>query len=196
MHRQRPLPVGGAKAVGAGVAAADDHDALAFGGDDVGRRDVVASPAVDSAGSDTRPRSECRRAPGRESGGPAPRRSRQQRTMASNWRRRLATGRSTPISTLVRNSTPSSLHQRQPAIDEALLELELGNAVAQQAADAVGSLEHGDVMPGLVELDRRRRARPGRSRRRPPACRSARPAAAPESTRLRTRARRSTARST
>ena len=34
--------MGGAEAVGAGVAAADDHDALAFGGDHVGRRHVVA----------------------------------------------------------------------------------------------------------------------------------------------------------
>ena len=41
-------------------------------------------------------------------------------------------------------------HQRQPAIDEALFELELGNAVPQQAADAIGPFEDRHVMPGRL----------------------------------------------
>ena len=76
----------------------------------------------------------------------------QQSTIASNCRRRPATGRSMPISTPVRNSTPSADMMRQPSIDEALFELELGNAVAQQTADAVGALEDRDLVAGLVEL--------------------------------------------
>ena len=40
VHRHRALPVGGAEAVGAGVASADDDDPLALGGD--GRRVEVA----------------------------------------------------------------------------------------------------------------------------------------------------------
>ena len=42
------------------------------------------------------------------------------------------------------------LHLREAPVEDALLHLELGDAVAQQAADAVGALEHGD-----------RRGRPG-----------------------------------
>ena len=34
----------------------------------------------------------------------------------------------------------------------ALLELELGDAVAQQPADAVGALEDRDLVPGAVQL--------------------------------------------
>ena len=44
------------------------------------------------------------------------------------------------------------LHDREPAIEDALLHLELGDAVAKQAADAIGALEHRDPVPGLVEL--------------------------------------------
>ena len=61
-------------------------------------------------------------------------------------------------------------HQRQPAIDEALFELELGNAVTQQAADAVGPLEDGHVMPGLIQLVGGGEPGRTRSRRRPPVC--------------------------
>jgi hypothetical protein len=44
------------------------------------------------------------------------------------------------------------LHLLEPPVDVALLHLELGDAVAQQAADAVGALEHHDVVPGAGEL--------------------------------------------
>ena len=49
----------------------------------------------------------------------------------------------------------------------------LRDAVHQQAADAVGALEDGDRVPGLVELRRARPGRPGRSRRPRPSCRCA-----------------------
>ncbi len=43
-------------------------------------------------------------------------------------------------------------HLVEPAIEVALLHLELGDAVAQQAAEAVGPLEHHDVVAGPGEL--------------------------------------------
>ena len=49
--------------------------------------------------------------------------------------------------------------QREPAIEDSLLELELGNAVAEQPADAIGALEHRDRVAGAIELRRRREAR-------------------------------------
>src|SRR5262245_35927923 len=36
----------------------------------------------------------------------------------------------------------------------ALFELELGDAVSQESADAVGALEHGHRVPGAIELGR------------------------------------------
>ncbi|OIQ88657.1 hypothetical protein GALL_294800 [mine drainage metagenome] len=50
------------------------------------------------------------------------------------------------------------LHLRDAAVDVVLLHLEVGNAVAQQAADAVVLLEHGHVMPGARQLLRGRQA--------------------------------------
>ena len=47
---------------------------------------------------------------------------------------------------------PSASHLREAAVEVALLHLELGDAVAQQAADAVGALEHHDVVAGAREL--------------------------------------------
>jgi hypothetical protein len=43
-------------------------------------------------------------------------------------------------------------HLVEAAVEVALLHLELGDAVAQQPADAVGPLEHHDVVPGAGEL--------------------------------------------
>ena len=54
-------------------------------------------------------------------------------------------------------------HQVEPAIEEPLLELELGDAVAQQAADAIGALEDGDRVAGAIQLRGRREARRSRS---------------------------------
>ncbi len=54
------------------------------------------------------------------------------------------------------------LHLFETAIEQALLHLEVGNAVPQQAADAVVALEEDDVVPLARELLRRRKAsRPG-----------------------------------
>jgi len=52
-----------------------------------------------------------------------------------------------------------SFHLRQTAIDVPLLHLELGDAVAEQAADAIGAFEDGDGVPGTRELLRRSESR-------------------------------------
>ena len=44
------------------------------------------------------------------------------------------------------------LHLLEPAVEPPLLHLEVGDAVAQEAADPVGPLEDGHVMPGAGEL--------------------------------------------
>ena len=43
-------------------------------------------------------------------------------------------------------------HLLETPVEDALLHLELGDAVAQQAADPVGALEHRDVVAGAAEL--------------------------------------------
>ena len=54
-------------------------------------------------------------------------------------------------------------HLRHAPVDEVLLHLEVGNAVAQQAADAIGLLEQHDVVAGARELLRARQARRARA---------------------------------
>ena len=65
-------------------------------------------------------------------------------------------------------------HLVQPPVEDGLLHLELGDAVAEQPADAVGPLVDGDVVPGPGELLGGGQAGRARSRRRRPSCRSAR----------------------
>ena len=58
----------------------------------------------------------------------------------------------TPTSTPVRKIDALGLHLPDAPVDEVLLHLEVGDAVAQQAADAVGLLEHRQRMAGAGEL--------------------------------------------
>ena len=53
---------------------------------------------------------------------------------------------------LVRKIDAFLLHQIEPAIEPAFLELELWNAVSQQPADPIGPLEHRHEVPGAIEL--------------------------------------------
>ncbi len=55
-------------------------------------------------------------------------------------------------------------HQVEPALDEPFLHLEVGNAVGQQSADAVGPLEHGDGVTHFVQVGLRMPVRPGLNR--------------------------------
>ena len=50
-------------------------------------------------------------------------------------------------------------HLFQPAVEDVLLHLEIGNAVAQEPADAVGFLEKLHRMPGAIQLLRGRKPR-------------------------------------
>ena len=43
---------------------------------------------------------------------------------------------------------PFLLHQIEPSIEQALLQLELGDSIAQQPADPIGALEHGHQVTG------------------------------------------------
>src|SRR5690606_21549504 len=47
---------------------------------------------------------------------------------------------------------PLGLHLFDTTVDEALLHLELGDAVAQKSPDAVGPLEHDNLVAGAGEL--------------------------------------------
>ena len=53
---------------------------------------------------------------------------------------------------MVSNSTPSAAHLLDAPVDEVLLHLEIRDAVAQQAADAVALLEHRDGVAGARQL--------------------------------------------
>ena len=65
---------------------------------------------------------------------------------------------STPMSTPARKRVPSAVHLREARLEVLLLHLEVGDAVAQQAADAVVALEHRDGVAGARELLRGREA--------------------------------------
>ena len=59
---------------------------------------------------------------------------------------------STPMSTPARKRVPSAVICASRRLEVLLLHLEVGDAVAQQAADAVVALEHGDRVAGAREL--------------------------------------------
>ena len=44
------------------------------------------------------------------------------------------------------------MHDVQPPIQDLLLHLELRDSVSQQTANAIGALENGDPMSGLIQL--------------------------------------------
>ena len=74
------------------------------------------------------------------------------RRRRAGWRRtplrRSSTGTLPPTWALVQELHPFVAHLFHAAVDDVLLHLEIGNAVAQQAADAVGLFEDRDVVAG------------------------------------------------
>ncbi len=52
----------------------------------------------------------------------------------------------------MRNSTPSACRRLEAAVQDVLAQLEVGDAVAEQATDPVGALEDGHRVPGAIEL--------------------------------------------
>src|SRR5690606_18953720 len=143
------LPVGGADAVRAGVAAADDHDVLALGGDRRGVDVALLHPvglgevlhglvhAVQFAAGDGQVAGD---------GGAA---GQHDGVVASAQFARGDVGADVQA-----GAEPGAFggHLREAPVEVALLHLELGDAVAEQAADAVGALVDGDVVPGAGEL--------------------------------------------
>ena len=181
----RALPVGHAEAVGGGVAAADDHHVLAGG---VDRRGVGCRPATTRLAGTRCSIARCtpRSAPARASPG-CPGRPARRRPAAPRRARSRSSSAVTSTPTLhagARTRTPSAAQLRQPRVDVLLLQLEVGDAVAQQAADRVVALVHGDRVPGAGEL--LRGGQPGRAgadHGDPPAGRLPAPAAARRSPR-------------
>ena len=53
---------------------------------------------------------------------------------------------------------PSSIMRFSRRFENVLFHLEFGNAVSQQTADPIGTLEHSDPVSGLVQLGRSRKS--------------------------------------
>ncbi len=166
----RALAVDGPQAVGAGVAAADDDHALALCRDEVLVRDVVAgAPLVLERQELHREVDALQVAPGDvEVAGPG---GAAAEADGVELVREIGGADVDADVDAGAEGDPLGLHLLEPAVEEALLHLEVGDAVAEQAADAVGPLEDGDGVAGARQLLGAGQARRGRSRRRPPSCR-------------------------
>jgi hypothetical protein len=151
VHRPRSLAVGGAQAVGAGVTAADDHHVLVPGADEgvVGDRVALVAPVLQRQvlhrEMDAGKFASRHRQVARLSGA----RGEQDCIVVA-----LQAGHR-HVDTDVDAGAEDDAFGRQQldaALEETLLHLEFGNAVAQQAADAIGLLEHRHGMPGAIQL--------------------------------------------
>ena len=147
-----PLAVRRADAVRSGVAAADDDHVLALGGECDFRIDGVAGDALVLL------RQKLHRVvDAGEVAAFAPRgHAAWSRRPTARWRRTRDRARrpSRPCRRRrsVRKTTPSASICVDAPVDVVLLHLEVGDAVAQQAADAIVALEHGDVVTGARQL--------------------------------------------
>jgi len=157
-----PLPLGGAQAIGAGVTAAQDDDVLVLGADEllvgnmvshippVLEREVVHRlvDAVQFAAGDF----EIARG-----SGPAA-----QHDGVEIPTQFLDLDVLTHVGVGLEDN-PLGFHEPHPAIDDFLIELEVGYAVHQQATDAVGAFEDGDEMARLINLSGGGKARRARA---------------------------------
>ena len=154
MRAGRALAVRGTQTVRAGVTATDDDDPLAARGD--GRLTIGVENRIPVGGL-IGPRQILH---GLMDAGEFPARDGQVARIGG------ATGQHHRVEALAElrrgdvDADVHSGHERgalgrhlfQAAIDMALLHLELGDAVAQQATDPIGAFEHGDVMAGPGQL--------------------------------------------
>lgn len=141
--------MGGAHAVGAGVAAADDDDVLALGGDRrgdevallhlVGERQVLHRlvDALEVAAGDGQVAGGG--GAGRDDDGVVP-------------PAQVAGGQVAADLDAGAEAGALGAHLLDAPVDVPLLHLELGDAVPEQSADAVGALVHGDRVAGAGEL--------------------------------------------
>ena len=143
----------GAEAVGAGVAATDDHHVLAVGVDrrvvELAERLEVAVGQVLHGQVDAGELAARRRQVAADGGATG-------EDDGVELRPQLLGGQVAvrAAADLDAGDEPGALgaHLVQPPVQHGLLHLELGDAVAEQAADAVGALVDGDVVPGPGEL--------------------------------------------
>ena len=142
---------GRADAVGAGVAAADDHDILAFGGDEVAVL-VAVQEAAGVVGQEIHGEMDALEVAALDG------------QVARLGRAGAEHDRVELLEQLLRRIVGADLgvgheldalgfHLRDARQhDLGLVELHVRDAVHEQAADAVGALEHGDRVAGLVQL--------------------------------------------
>ncbi len=154
VHAGRALTVRGAQAVRAGVAAADDDDPLVLGGD--GRLAVGVEHRV-AVGGLVGPRQVLHRLvdavelPARDGQVAPVGRAAGQHDRVELLAQFLGGDVDADVDAGLELGALGR-HLLQAAVDVALLHLEFGDAVAQQPADAVGPLEHRDVMAGPGQL--------------------------------------------
>ena len=157
MHGARALSMDGAQAVGARVAAADDHHALAGGRDRLIRRDVVALAAPVLLGQKLHgqvnaselPPGHVQIARGRRSTGE------HDRIEFPLQRADRQIGADLDAGT---EHDPFLFEDRQAPGEEPFLQFELWNAVAQQPSDAVIPLEDRDRVADTIEVVSRRQS--------------------------------------
>ena len=139
----------GAEAVGARVAAADDDDVLALGGDR--RRIDVALLHPVGPGQELHRLVDAGKLPARDRQVPPGR-------GAGGEDDGVMGGQEDVDVDVAPDLRPHpelgalGAHLGEASFEEALLHLELGDAVAQQAADPIGALEHHDVVAGTGQL--------------------------------------------
>ena len=165
MDARGTLAVGGAKAVGAGIAAAEDDDLLARGGDRNRRIDLVTEVTLVLLGQEFHREVDAVELASRNgqvaglgcSHGEADR---------VELRAHLVGVDVEPYVAIGHDFDALGLHLFDTALDVVLLELEVGNPVHQQPADAVGSLVERNRVTGARQLLRAGEARRPRTHHR------------------------------
>jgi hypothetical protein len=156
------LPMGGAQTIGAGVAAADDDDGLALGGDEfgVGHAIALAAPVLEGQVLH-RVVDAAELAPGN---GQVARRAgaagEQERVEGAPQLVHVHPG---PHVGAGDEGRALGFHLPEPAVEHSLLHFELWDAVTEEAPDTIGPLEDGDGVAGARELLRGGEARGARS---------------------------------
>src|SRR5204863_499429 len=151
VDRDGALAMDRAEAVGAGIAAADDHDTLALGRDEAIVRDRVALAASVLErqvlhGEVDAPELPPGHAEVARLAGAA--RQHERVELAAKRRDRHAHA----DVTVRPEGDALLLHDREAPLEDALLHLELGDAVAEEPADPVGALEDRDRVTRAVQL--------------------------------------------
>ena len=143
------MAVHGPQAVGAGIAAAEDDDALASGGDDLVLGDVVAGNDAVLRGQEVHRQVDAvELAPGDGEIAGVGRAAGE--ADGVEFVQQVARVHVDADVDAGAEDDALGLHLLEAAVDEALLHLELGDAVAEEAADAVVALEDGDVVAGAA----------------------------------------------